>query len=220
VYASYMEALSNGESTTNKKAVNAYQVLSPSSSSQYEIGVKTTLGGMFLTAALFRIDKINAELDPTDYVYRHDGRQIHQGLEITATGKLFDDVTLIGGFTWMDPHVEKATANTAIEGKMPYDVPKTLGKLYAEYKLPLLPALTVSAGAEYSGRRAYDVYNKQFIPGAVVFDAGLRYQTEVNGHKVSFNLTASNLFDRSYWVQSDLQLGMPRIVSFTVKSGW
>ena len=87
-YVSYMQALEAGD-TAPSTAANANQVLAPSASQQYEAGVKSTLGGVNLSAALFRIEKVNAELNPNSNVYMQDGREIHQGLEVILTGRLW-----------------------------------------------------------------------------------------------------------------------------------
>lgn len=223
-YASYMEALVGGESTTSAAAVNRNQVLPPSVSEQYELGVKATLGGVDVNAALFRIDKVNSAIAPADNVFKQDGREIHQGLEVVASGKLTERLTVVGGFTVMDAHVEKATANTASEGKTPVNVPEEQARLYLEYALPFVPDLTLTGGANYFGQRPVNTLNTDYLDAATTFDLGLRYEPEVYGHKVNMNLTVSNLFDTAYWAYyrsgDGLLLGAPRVISFNLKGTW
>lgn len=223
-YASYMQGLVAGDSTSSASAKNRYEILSPSVSEQYETGVKTTFGRMDLNAALFRIDKVNAELDPNDLVYKHDGREIHQGLEVTATGRLTDQLTAVGGFTLMDAYVDKATADPLSEGKTPINVPQQQASAYLEYAVPRVPHLSVTGGANYIGRRPVDAHNTAYLDGATVFNAGVRYEPEIYGHKTSFNLNVQNLFDTSYWTYfrngDGLLQGAPRVVAFSVKATW
>lgn len=223
-YASYMEALVGGESNSGASTVNRYEILPPSLSEQYEIGAKTTIGGVDLSAALFRIDKVNSEVDPSDNVFKQDGREIHQGIEVMGSGKLTDRLTVVGGFTWMDAHIEKATANPATEDKTPVNVPEKQARLYVEYALPWVPDLTVTGGANYFGKRPVDVMNSDYLDAATTFDAGLRYEPEVYGHKVDVNLTVSNLFNTDYWAYyrsgDGLLLGAPRVVSLSLKTTW
>lgn len=224
LYASTMEALVGGESTSSTTAVNRNQVLKPSVSRQYETGAKATLGGMDVSAALFRIDKVNAEIDPADRIFKQDGREIHQGIEVTAGGKLTEDLTLIGGFTRMDAHIEKALANPATEGRTPVNVPERQARLYAEYAPPFLPDVTVTGGVNYYGRRPVDALNTDYLKAATTFDAGLRYEPTVHGHRIAASLTATNLFDKRYWAYyrsgDGLLLGAPQIISLSVRATW
>jgi len=224
LYASYMEALTAGESTTVATAVNKNTLLPPSSSTQVEAGVKTTLGKIDVNAALFRINKINSEIDPADNVFKQDGREIHQGLEVTLTGKPFDELTLVGGFTLMDAHVEKATANRAIEGKTPVNVPESQAALRAEYALPFLKDVTLVGGVNYYGKRPVDATNTDWLDAATTFNAGLRWEPTVAGHKITAALNVDNLFDTAYWTYfrsgDGLLLGAPRVVSFSLRATW
>lgn len=222
-YVSYVEGLTGGD-TAPSTAVNAYQVLSPSVSKQYEVGAKSTIGNLALSTALFRIERINAELDPRDKVYKHDGLEIHEGLEVVATGKLTDRLTAIGGFTLMSARVENASADPGTEGKIPVNVPEEQARLRLEYELPFASEIKVSGGANYSGRRPVDVYNTLFMAGATTFDAGIRYEPLWFNHKITVNLTIDNIFDKSYWVYyrtgDGLLLGDPRTIALTVKGTW
>lgn len=222
-YVSYIEGLTAGDSTSSATAINRYQVLAPSVSKQYETGVKSTVGNMDLNAALFRIDKVNAELAPDNY-YKQDGREIHQGLEFTASGKLTPRLTLVGGFTVMDAFLSKASADRKSEGMIPVNVPEKQGRAYLEYALPWVPDLTLTGGADYYGKRPVDTYNTGFLPDATIFNAGLRYEPEIYGHKTNFNLTVSNLLDTAYWAYyrsgDGMILGAPRVVSLSLKTTW
>lgn len=222
-YVSYMEGLVNGGSAPST-AANAYAILSPSVSKQVEIGAKTTLGRIDLTAALFQIDKINEYTDPNDKLYKQDGREIHKGIEFTAGGKLTEHLTLIGGFTLLDAEITKAKNNPALEGKVPVNVPQRQGRLYLEYALAEVPGLTLSGGANYSGKRPVDSANLSYLEASTTYDAGLRYQTRLGAQKLTFNLNVSNLFDKAYWTYyrsgDGLSLGAPRIVSLTAKTEW
>lgn len=222
-YASYMEQLIAG-GTAPSTAANANQMLSPSVSSQYEVGIKTTIGAIDVNAALFRIDRVNEETDPADNVYKQDGREIHQGLEVTAIGKLTDRLTAIGGFTLMQAHVQTATADPLSENKIPANVPEREASAYLEYALPFIPDLIVTGGANYYGRRPTDAHDTGYLEGATIFNAGLRYEPEIYGHRTSFDLTVSNLFDTAYWAYfrsgDGLLLGAPRVVALSVKASW
>ncbi len=220
-YASYMQGLESG-GTAPTTAANADQVLDPSVSDQYEIGAKASVwDALDISLALFRIDKVNAYVDPGDNVYKQTGREIHQGVELLASGKIVRDLTLVGGWTLMSAELEKAN-KPEIEGEIPINVPEQQGRLYLEYALPKVPGIpglfTVTGGANYYGRRPVSLPNTSFIPNVTTFDAGLRYQPTA---KLAFNLNVSNMLDKYYWSYYNngqgLILGDPRLCSFSAK---
>ncbi len=220
-YASYMEGLVNG-GTAPSTAANANEILGPSVGRQYELGAKGEVGRMSLTGALFYIDKVNEYVDPGDNVYKQDGREVHQGLELTASGKLVGPLSVVCGFTALDARIKKAANNLSLEGRFPVNVPRTQGRAYLEYGFG---DLTLSAGAFYSGRRAVDAANTSFMAGAATFDAGVRYQVRLApAQKVSLALNVSNLLDTAYWSYyrsgDGLLLGAPRVISFSARSEW
>jgi iron complex outermembrane receptor protein len=225
-YFSYMQGLVAGGTAPGTNGgvavVNAYQTLGPSVYDQYEIGAKAALRGVQLTAALFRINAVNEEVNPSDEIYQKDGREVHQGAEVTSTGKLTNRLTLVGGFTLMRARIDKATANPAEDGKIPLDVPEQQARAHLEYKLPF--HLTPALGINYSGRRPVDSINANYFSGATVFDAGLRYQPSFLGHRTSLNLYVSNVGDKRYWTYyrsgDGLLLGEPRVAAFSVKGEW
>lgn len=222
-YVSYMEGLANG-GTAPTAAKNAGEMLAPSVSKQYELGVKASLGRMDLTAALFRIDKVNEFTDPADNTYKQDGREVHQGLEFTASGKLTERLTLVGGFTVLSAEVTEARNNPDLEGKTPVNVPERQARLYLEYALAEVPGLNLTGGANYFGKRPVDAMNTEYLAGATTFDLGARYQTRVAGRPLTLNLGVSNLFDKAYWSYyrsgDGLLLGAPRVVSFSARTEW
>lgn len=220
VYGSYMQGLVvGGTAPTGSK--NAGQMLTPSVNTQYEIGSKASFGRLDFTMALFRINAINSYVDPADNVYKQDGREVHQGVEMTMTGKVTNRLTVVGGFTLMQAKITREADNPAIDGKVPVNVPRQQVRLYIEYLIPELPHVTVTGSFNYFGDRPANVTNTLMLPGASTFDAGLRYQPTIGGHKATINLTASNLLNKYYWANyrtgDGLQLGLPRIISLGLR---
>jgi iron complex outermembrane receptor protein len=222
-YASYMQGLANG-GTAPTGSANATQILGPSVSDQYEVGVKTTLGNMNLAAALFYIDVVNDYVDPSDNVYKADGREVHKGIEVTASGKIIDHLTFVGGFTLLRAYVDNVQSNPSLNGNIPINVPEQQARAYFEYELPFVPHLTASLGANYYGKRPVDSANANYMPDATTFDTGLRYQPLILDHKATLILNVSNFLDRRYWTYyrsgDGLLLGEPRLFAFSAKVDW
>ncbi|OUY07711.1 TonB-dependent siderophore receptor [Acinetobacter populi] len=221
-YTTYMEGLSKG-STVPDDAIeynDPGKVLDPYISKQYEIGAKYGFNESFLlSSALFRIEKANTLNERTangKITVSQDGLQVHQGLELSLTGKITDALTLIMGGTLMDLNVEKATDEN-LEGKVPAGVSKVLAKIYAEYQVPELEGLSLTAGAYHSGSKYKDSENLQEIAGYTIFDLGARYKTEIHAIPTTFNFNISNLTNKDYWATT-YSLGIPRTVAFSVKT--
>ncbi len=218
-YATYIESLEQGEIVSDDYS-NAGTILDPLVSKQYEVGAKYTLNkNLLLTAALFRIEKANSYEDNTSTpkpTLTQDGEQIHQGLELTATGKVTDNLTIFGGTTWMDLNVEK-TENKAIEGKKPTNAASKMAKIYAEYAIPQIEGLTISGGAYYTGQKYGNTSNTDKVPAYTLFDIGARYSMLIAKYPTTFNLTLSNVTGKDYWTNSNY-LGDPRTLAFSVKT--
>jgi len=157
-YVSYMEALEKGTLVSNTYA-NHGEVLPPLVSKQYEIGAKYDINpNLLLSTALFRIEKANQYSDRATPIpsYVQDGLQVHNGVELVLTGKVTDNLTIMGGGTLMDISVEKSN-NPTLEGKKPTEAAFRMGKIYAEYALPWVPRLSLTGGIYYTGEKYADV---------------------------------------------------------------
>lgn len=225
-YATYIESLEQGSTIPNDPEYkNPGDVLSPYISKQYEIGAKYKLNPRtLLTAALFRIEKANIfdvedlSLPPGSkgrITRNNDGLQVHQGLEIGLTGKVTDNLTLWLGGTLMGLSVEKSNDPT-LEGKKPSGAATKMAKIYAEYQVPGIEGLTLSGGAYYTGRKYSDAANAIVIPAYTIFDAGIRYATNIGKNPTTFNFTVHNITNEIYW-SNTRALGDPRTASLSMK---
>lgn len=213
-YGTYIEELEQG-TLVGSNYLNFGEVFSPYVSKQYELGAKSEVGGMLLTAALFRLEKQNSYDVPTLPMptLTKDGRQVHEGVELTATGKVTPSLTIVGGVTWLDASVDK-TSNVAIKGKRPTQVADKLIKIYAEYNPPMVPGLYFSGGAYYTGSSYSDSVNSIEVPSYTVGDVGARYIVGVWNRETAFRLDVQNVTNKAYWA-SPFAIGEPRTVAFS-----
>jgi len=217
-YVSYMEALERGIIVSNIYA-NYGAVLPPLVSKQYEVGAKYDINpNLLLSAALFRIEKANQYSDRATPIptYVQDGLQVHNGVELILTGKITDNLTIMGGGTLMDISVEKSN-NPALEGKKPFNAASRMGKIYAEYALPWVEGLSLTGGIYYTGEKYGNAANTDKIPSYTLYDIGARYTTRVLDKALTVRLNVINLTGKDYW-QSEDTLGVPRTVAFSVST--
>lgn len=214
-YVTYMEALENGTVVGNTYK-NAGEVFDPYVSKQYEVGAKYSVSeNLLLSSALFRIEKANSyeDLTTSPKTLTQDGLVIHEGLELTATGKLTDNLTIVGGGTYMNLEIDKAVSNV---GKEPTNVASKMAKLYAEYDISAVKGLTLTGGAYYTGESYRDGANIDVIPSYTVYDGGLRYKTKLDKYPTTFIMNVTNLTDKKYW-RSPTSFGEPRNLAFSMK---
>ncbi|MFT3813694.1 MAG: TonB-dependent siderophore receptor [Acidovorax sp.] len=221
-YVSYMESLESGGTAADEyngvPVVNKGQVFQPLKSKQLEIGAKYSWNGMLFSGALFQIDKGLQYYDlsnPSRPLYVQDGRQVHKGVEFTAIGKITRDVSLLGGFTWLDPKVTKQKQNPLLEGKRPTVVSDKLFKLRVEYAVPQLPGLSLSAGLNATSSSYADTMNTDRLPGYTVYDLGLRYQWGPAKNPTTLRLDIYNAGDKHFWANASA-LGEPRTVALSL----
>lgn len=224
LYANYMESLEKGGNAPltagGRAVVNAGAILPPLLSKQAEVGVKAELGNMLLTGALFQIDKglqyTDTTTNPAAPVYVQDGRQVHKGVEFTASGRAMPGLTLWGGVTLLDAQVTRQTATPALQGKTPANVAEVQAKLYAEQDIAAMPGLALTGAVLYTGKQQRDALNTQQLPAYTLLDVGLRYATKVSGKPVVWRLSVANLADRQYWLNGTY-LGRPRTASLSAQ---
>jgi iron complex outermembrane receptor protein len=225
VYANYVEALTEGPSAPSG-TTNSGQIYPPVVNKQKEIGVKYDLGEVMLTAALFEIRQPNGftTVVPNPIAGRPDllefsvnGLQVNRGLELSAYGEPVDGVRLLGGVTFMDAKLDKAsnrTGDVTFNGNRVPGVPNVAFSLYGEYDTPWVEDLTLTGRLVYSGSTYYDQANTQKISDWTRVDLGARYSFEREGGKpVEVRATVQNVFDENYWASSArgfLAAGAPR----------
>ena len=196
-YLTYASSLQQGDVAPAGSA-NANTGLAPYRSSQWELGAKLGTGRFDATAALFRLERPFAFVDPADNTFKIQGQQVNKGLEASFIGKLTDSLRLISGATLLDCRMEN-TGNPLTAGQHYVGMPKLKVNLLFEYWLPAAPGLVFTADWQYTGRRPEDDANTWWAPAYQVVDLGARYGTRVLGHVATFRLAVDNVTDTHYW---------------------
>ncbi len=215
-YATYIESIEQG-SIVGASYANAFEMLPPLRSEQYELGAKVDYGGLLLTAALFQIEKASERSNDgtATGTFVQDGLEVHKGLELSATGKPADQINLIAGITLMDNEI-KDSSDPALEGKKPYGVAEEVLKLYGEFLPNALPGWTFSVGAYFNGESHQNPLNSRDLESYTLLDLGIRYETEIYGKNVTARLNVKNATDEDYWAATSP--GAPRTVAFSVST--
>jgi len=240
VYASYQQSLIAGQvvGQTNGSLpyTNAYSVIAPYIGTQWETGVKATVGeNMLATLSFFKVnqqntyDQINGDGTATRMV---GGSQVGKGIEFTMTGKVWEDLALFGGLTLLDNRIQNNPASPYQNGHLGQYVSPVTESLYAEYTIPylaqapLLHGLTLTGGFTYrsdfytSLPSSYStMWTQPRAHGYALGDLGFRYATNLYDHPVTFRFTVTNVTNHAYWINAS-NIGLPRTFLASAEFQW
>lgn len=198
LYANYIEGLTQGGMVTDQKAANYGEQFAPYVAKQMEAGVKWDLGDFTHTLAVFQIDKPSMIYDKPSNRYNDDGEQRNRGVEWTMFGEVVPSVRLLGGVTYTRAMLSK-TANGAMDGNTARGVPAWSANLGAEWDLPGVEGLTLTALGIHSSSQYLDSANQLKIPQWTRYDLGARYATKVLSKDVTLRASLENVENRAYW---------------------
>jgi iron complex outermembrane receptor protein len=209
-YVSYSEGLSLGMEAPYWTS-NDGQMLAPRLSRQLEAGVKYQASeALDLTGALYRIRQpyqyAQPDASPAGFTFVQHGEEVHTGLELGAHGRISENLSLTASANVIRARAQD-TGTAAYEGHQVVNVPRLRTAVYADYRLPFAPQLSLLGGWRYASPNVATPDGRERVGAYNVFDAGLRYAAEVGGHAFTLRLSIDNLFNRFYWRDTGSSLG-------------
>jgi iron complex outermembrane receptor protein len=224
VYANHIEGLSQGESApaqlNNVPVRNAGESLRPYVSKQQEVGLKYDGGRIGANVALFSTEKPRALVNGAGF-FVSEGKDRHQGLELTTFGEVTRGLRLLGGVTLLDAK-QKATGTAATDGQRVIGVPTAQGSIGVDWDVPGVPGLSLNGRVVATGGSYANATNTLRVGGWGRLDLGARYVSEMAGKLVTLRARIDNVADRDYWASVGgypgsgyLVLGNPRTFSLT-----
>ena len=172
--------------------------IEPEEGYQYEAGVKYEpdfIDGVF-TASVFHITKKNWTVtDPLTFLQSQIGEVESRGIELEGKVNFNESWRGIASFAYQDLEMTNH-ADPSLIGNSPYLIPKVTASMWLDYKLPenWVDGVSIGGGLRYKGWSWADYANTLKVPGALLADAGIRYEND--GLTVALNVT--NLFDKRY----------------------
>jgi iron complex outermembrane receptor protein len=216
LYATWLRGLEES-GTAPASAANAFDILPPAESEQYEAGVKAILFGRFTaTLAGFQIERASTYTNSSN-VFVLDGRARYRGVEFAGSGEVSKTVSVVASALWLN--AEQVSGAASVVGKRPENTPELTASAFVEWRPEAVPGLSLNAGAFYVGDRAVNPTNQAFVAGYTSFTAGARYRTEVGGKRTTFQMNVENLTDEVYWNAAGnglLGVSAPRTFKFEV----
>ena len=173
---------------------------SPYRSKQHEIGAKIRVADMIdFSVAYFDIRRPIAYLNSSTGIYGINGEQRNRGFEFMSGGRITQNLSVLGGFTYIDPKMH----NVSIAGanrKVANGIPKINANLMLDYVIPGTDNLAVNTNFHYTSKMYLDDLNTQHTPSFFVTDLGIRYTSEhLLGDKTTLRFNVNNVFNKKYW---------------------
>jgi len=199
-YISYVESVSPPEVG-----------VTPERGTQYEIGVKYSpvqMNALF-SAAVYELTQADVAIpvvQPNGIIDQQTvGEQRVRGLDLEAKAELTDNLSLIGGYSYMDTEVLRGSVQQwgvgviSIKGNELVSAPKHSASLWSYYSVPGTD-VSVGLGARYVGSYKFSALNDTGeSDSATLFDAAFNYEI-AKGTDLAINV--SNLLDEQHVVGS------------------
>ncbi len=176
----------------------------PTRGRQIELGLRWQPPGknLMLNAAIYQINQTNVltptptTLDVTGTTSVQTGEARSRGIELSATGKVTPNLSLIASYAYQD--VKNMKANDASLNNWPVDIPRPrqMASLWADWTWHTGPlaGLGLGGGIRYQSASAGAADNSLTVSSYTLFDAGVHYDMR----HWRFAVNATNLFNRHY----------------------
>ncbi|MDR7342097.1 iron complex outermembrane receptor protein [Pantoea alhagi] len=191
---------SQGITPTAFSGLNTRQLLKPSTSEQYEAGLKYQPPGtsdLYSIAAYDLTQNDVANRNVNLGYYEPAGKVHSQGFELEARNQLTPRLSTIAGYTLN--HVRYKETVDGNDGHTPYITPNQMASLWGHYQFDY--GISAGAGVRYIGKQWADNENTRRMPSVTLFDASVKadlgvWNNQLKGAWVQVN--ANNLTDRTY----------------------
>lgn len=206
--------------TAPSNAANADAVLPALRTRQWELGVRYRLTETIrLVSAWFDLTKPYFEIDRTDNVYRVLGDVRHRGVEMSVSGDLTDNVTLVAGAVFLNPQVTGEAVEDGRLGRRPIGRTRTLVDASLDWRLPFAAGWSVDARLLYEGERFADARDLLTIPARATLDLGARYRLTIGRTPAVLRLrlaNATNVYGWRVFGGGGFQYNAPRRASLSI----
>jgi iron complex outermembrane recepter protein len=216
LYATYVQAIQRG-ALAPATATNPNASYGPLTSTQYEAGVKAEGRWGNAALAVYRIATPSEYVDATNTFVRN-GTARYQGIEFNAAVRPVRELLLNTSVSWLD--AKQVSGPPALIGQTIAGTVGFQASELAEYAVPFVKDLKVTAGVRHSGK-AYGVSDIFTYQANTEGDLGLRYDLVASGHAVVLRANVQNVTNEKYWVPgsagTSISAGAPRTYTFSAE---
>jgi iron complex outermembrane receptor protein len=226
-YVTYADAISpGGQAPISPLYVNSGEFFGPLRLKSIETGVKWQVADI----AELNLNYFDSQqplaftqvLGPNELLYTEKGKDDYKGVEFTSVSRFPFGLTLNGNITVLKP-LQVDTGTPALNDKYVAGVSRESASFYAEYKVPTVPNLGLTALVTYNSATPLLGTNGYNVPGHTLADLGGFYMRPIGDIDVTYRMIVSNAFDTRYYspYYNTMTVGAPRTVtaSFTARFG-
>ncbi len=208
LYASWGQGVESDVTPNRSNYTNAGQPLPALKSRQVELGIKRGGEQVDWSVDVFDIRRpVSADLcdDNGNCTRAIDGRAVHRGVE-AALGWRRGAWSLRGSAQALRARREDS-ANPAVDGRQPTNVPARTLKTQVIYQVPGLPDLALLTLLSHEGPRKVLEDNSVAIPSWTRVDIGARYVQRAGNSTLVWRAGLDNAADRRAWRESPFEFG-------------
>ena len=180
-------------------AANRHAPVPADLTAQKDAGLRyRIMPGLNFLAGVFEVKKPYFDRDPAN-VYTRVGDRSHRGIEMSLTGQLVPNLTIVAGAVLIKGRVTGSSVDRGLIGRIPPGLPPAVYTLSLQYGPPRWHGLSIDgvfkeSAASYANR--LDTFK---IPSATTLDAGLRYSFRMRGFATSLRAQVFNVTDAYDW---------------------
>ncbi len=187
------------------------QYLAPYFTRQVEVGAKYDRGGrILLSTAFFRMTAPffypKTIDDAGDLSFVSEGRETHDGVELSAEGKAANWLRLSASAAAIRA-VSNDTGTPAFDNKQVINVPRLRTALFSDVTVPHARGLHVMPGWSYTGRKEATSDDAVSVAGYNIFNLGARYTVGGEQGRMTLRLYADNITNKRYWKDTGANYG-------------
>ena len=211
IYASYGQGAESEVAPGRSRYTNAGQPLPTLKSEQTEIGIKSTSRKLSWNITAFDVTRpVSGDLGACDVAgtctRQIDGEARHRGIELGASGNT-GNWTLGATATFLKAERQGSTIDPSLNSKRPTNVPETIVRANAAWRVPGAPGLSLLGTVSYEGGRSVLPDESVTLPAWTRLDLGVRYETHWGKYPTTLSLLVDNVANSRYFTESPYQYG-------------
>ncbi len=198
VYAGYTQGLEESGIAPDN-AANRNEVLPAIRTRQADAGLRWIItSDLKLVAGLFEVRKPYFATDDAN-LFISLGEVRHRGVELSLSGKVAANWTIVAGTVLMEPRVTGEAVDLGRVGNRPVGQSDRVLRTNVEYRPPVLPALSVDLALANFGERIASSDNRLTLAEYTLVDLGARYRTRIGKAPATLRVQVQNITDEFAW---------------------
>lgn len=195
LYANHIEGLQAADAAPSA-ATNSGKIVGIGRTRQNEVGLKVEKNNYGGSLALFDMRKQATFLD-NDKVYRLNGEQRNQGVELNLFAEPVLGWRVNAGSTWLKPVISNTIAT--VNGKDAVGVPRNQWVLGSEWDLPWAQGVTLLGTLTHTSHQYANSTNSLKLPSWTRLDLGVQYVMPWQDNTLTWRAGVENVTDAKYW---------------------